>query len=71
MTQSVDDGIDINSPARKKKPIVQPSSNLSKALAENISLKEKITYLEKDNDNLQSRLEKEASISTCQEEDNH
>ena len=65
-TQSVNDCIDINSPARKKKPVVQPSSHLLKVLAENISLKEKIMYLEKENNNLQSWLEKEASISTCQ-----
>ena len=65
-TESVDDCIYINSLARKKKPVVQPSSHLLKVLAENISLKEKIMYLEKENANLQSRLEREASISTHQ-----
>jgi len=57
-TESVDDCIYINSLARKKKPVVQPSSNLSKAVAENIPLKEKIMSLEKEKDKLQSRLEK-------------
>ena len=66
VTKSVDDCINIKSPARKNKPVVKPSSNLMKVLAENISLREQIMYLEKEMDDLQSRLEKEASISTHQ-----